>query len=162
MATESETAFSAPHRTDQAPGEGVNAGSARARAREANTGQTAPETAPPNLTQRDRRPGGWGRLADQLTPPQPWSHRPASLAAMARYAARGGWTGPEGLPRRAGVWWYRLVAVPVTLVCHYTAWIVARPARTVVTVLVWGVAMHVPALYALAAAILPWDPWPLP
>jgi hypothetical protein len=81
---------------------------------------------------------------------------------MARYARRGGWTGPEGTVRRLGVWWFRLVGIPVTIVCHYTAWIVARPARTVVTVGLWAVLMQVPAVYAAAALLLPWDPWPLP
>lgn len=159
MTTDSETAFSAPH--PEAGGSERDSTRIARGARE-SVYQTAPETAPTNDTQRDRRRGGWGRLVDQLTPPEPWSHRPASLAAMARYAARGGWTGPEGLPRRLGVWWYRLVVVPVTLVCHYTAWIVARPSRTVVTVVVWAVLMRVPPVHAAAAAVLPWDPWPLP
>lgn len=110
---------------------------ARARARE----DCAVQTAPPATTDSDRRGGGWQRLAAQLRPPEPWTHRPASLAAMARYARQGGWTGPDGLARQAGVWWYRLVAVPVTLVCHYTAWLVARPSRAltaaVVVLLVW-------------------------
>jgi len=82
-----------------------------------------------------------GRLVRELTPPEPWQHRPASLAAMWRYARRGGWTGPDGLARRLGVWWYRLVTLPVSLVCHYTAWLVARPSRTltaaVVALVVW-------------------------
>lgn len=81
------------------------------------------------------------RLWREWTPPEPWRHRPASLAAMCRYAARGGWTGPDGPARRAGVWWYRLVAVPVCLVTHYLAWLVARPSRAltaaVVVLLLW-------------------------
>jgi len=60
---------------------------------------------------------------------------------MWRYAKSGGWTGPTGPARIAGVWWYRLVALPVTVVCHYTAWLVARPSRaltaTLVGLLVW-------------------------
>jgi len=133
-------------------------GSTRTRAHPRARVETAPETAPPPVTQRDRR----GRLLDQFMPPEPWTHRPASLRAMARYARRGGWTGPAGAARRLGVWWFRLVAVPVSIVCHYTAWIVARPSRTVVTVGLWAVLMQVPAVYAAAALLLPWDPWPLP
>lgn len=60
---------------------------------------------------------------------------------MWRYAKSGGWTGPTGVARQLGVWWYRLVALPVTVVCHYTAWLVARPSRaltaTLVGLLVW-------------------------
>ena len=70
-----------------------------------------------------------GRWAQLLTPPEPWQHRPASLAAMSRYARRGGWAGTSGPARAAGVWWYRLVALPVCLCTHYLAWLVARPAR---------------------------------
>lgn len=60
---------------------------------------------------------------------------------MGRYARLGGWTGPSGPARMVGVWWYRLVALPVCLVTHYTAWLVARPSRTItaglVVLLVW-------------------------
>lgn len=87
------------------------------------TGQDTGTDAGPRASARGDR---WARLA---TPPHPWQHRPASLAAMHRYATRGGWTGPDGLARAAGVWWYRLVALPVCLCTHYLAWLVARPAR---------------------------------
>ena len=161
MTTHSETAVSAPHPGGQAPLEVSTRAGARGRARESQSPQTAPETAPPTVTQRDHGRGVWVRLVDELTPPEPWRHRPASLAAMARYAARGGWTGPDGLVRRAGVWWYRLVAVPVTVGCHYTAWLVARPSRTATVAILWAVAMQVPPLRALASLVLPWDPWPI-
>lgn len=43
--------------------------------------------------------------------------------------------------RIAAIWWFRLVAIPVTVLCHYLAWLVARPSRTVVVagvgVVVW-------------------------
>jgi hypothetical protein len=161
MTTESETADrSAVPDLDRSETASPH-GRARPRAREATSPQTAPETAPSPVTHGDRRDGS-ARLLDQLVPPEPWTHRPASLRAMARYARRGGWTGPDGPARRLGVWWYRLVAVPVTILCHYAAWIIARPARTVVLLGAWAVLMQVPALYAVAAAVLPWDPWPLP
>lgn len=80
---------------------------------------------------------------------------------MARYARRGGWAGPQGAARRAGVWWFRLVAVPVTVLAHYAAWTVARPSRTAAVVVLWAVLMQVPAVYAAAAVVLPWNPWPL-
>lgn len=109
---------------------------ARAGAREDSA--EPPRTA---TTHSDPRPGLAGRLVRQLTPPQPWTHRPASLAAMWRYAARGGWTGPQGVARQLGVWWYRIIALPATVVTHYTAWLVARPSRaltaTLVGLLLW-------------------------
>lgn len=137
MTTDSDTAFrgavSGAESAEMAP----TRARARARARE----ETATNTAPASVTDGDRRRDVWTRLVGELRPPEPWSHRPASLAAMARYAARGGWTGPHGLARRAGVWWYRLIAIPVCLVTHYSAWLVARPSRAltaaVVAFLVW-------------------------
>jgi hypothetical protein len=80
---------------------------------------------------------------------------------MSRYALRGGWTGPEGLARRAGVWYFRLVAVPVTIVAHYAAWIVARPARAIAVAVLWAVLMQVRPLRALADTVLPWPAWPI-
>lgn len=132
MTTHSDTAFRGAVSGDEPADAASRHTGARARARE----ESAVQTAPPPVTERDRRPGRWPRLVNQLRPPQPWTHRPASLAAMWRYARRGGWTGPDGVARRLGVWWYRLIAVPVTVVCHYTAWLVARPSRALTGALV--------------------------
>lgn len=137
MTTERDTAFRSAVSGAEPAEEAPRHTNALPRARE----DSAVQTAPPTTTDSDVRGGGWQRLVGELRPPEPWTHRPASLAAMARYASRGGWTGPEGLARRLGVWWYRLIAVPVTLVCHYTAWLVARPSRALtaalVAVVVW-------------------------
>lgn len=138
--TERDTAQTAltAVRTRRAPADrGSTRGRAHPRARE----DSAVSAARQGTTERDWRSGVGARLVRELTPPQPWTHRPASLAAMWRYARRGGWTGPDGLARRLGVWWYRLVTLPVSLVCHYTAWLVARPSRAltaaVVALVVW-------------------------
>lgn len=138
--TESDTAQTALSavRFEESPADrGSTRTSAPGRARE----DSAVSGTRKAITDSDRRAGVVARLRWELTPPEPWQHRPASLAAMWRYAARGGWTGPEGLARRCGVWWYRLVALPVTVICHYAAWLVARPSRTVtaalVVLLVW-------------------------
>ena len=134
--TESDTALSARFETDPA-GRGSTRTGARPRARE----DSAVSADRKSTTERDWRAGVVARLVRELSPPQPWTHRPASLAAMWRYARRGGWTGPDGLARRLGVWWYRLVSLPVCLVTHYTAWLVARPSRAltaaVVALVVW-------------------------
>lgn len=155
MTTDRDTAPSAPH-PETAPGD--EEANARPRAGAHAQGTQTAETAPAGVTQRGRQRS---QLLDQLTPPEPWRHRPASLAAMWRYARRGGWTGTTGPARTAGVWWYRLVAVPVTLLCHYAAWIIARPSRTVALAIVWAVAMQVPPLRAAADAVLPWPSWPI-
>src|SRR5690554_2618393 len=130
-------------------------GAARGRAREDSVADPAPSA----VAESHRR----AKLLAQLRPPEPWQHRPASLAAMWRYARRGGWTGadvrlvrdnPDGpwrqvraseseadlagkdirtrLPasRVAGIWWFRLVALPICTITHYLAWLVARPSRT--------------------------------
>jgi len=138
--TESDTAQTALSavRFEESP---ADSGSTRARARARAREDSAVSADRKSTTDGDRRAGVVARLMAELTPPEPWQHRPASLAAMWRYAARGGWTGPTGAARRLGVWWFRLVALPVTVVCHYAAWLVARPSRTVtaalVSLLVW-------------------------
>jgi hypothetical protein len=99
---------------------------------------------------------GWpARLSRRLTPPEPWRHRPASLAAMSRYAHQGGWTGNGGPLRFAGVWYFRLVAVPVAVITHYLAWIVARPSRLATALLVYTVLAHIGPLRWL----LWWPSW---
>lgn len=141
--TQSDTApsaVSAVRFREAPPDSGVTRTRARARAREGS----AVSTDRKSTTDSDHRSGLVDRIRRELTPPEPWQHRPASLAAMWRYASRGGWAGPTGVARRLGVWWYRLVALPVTVVCHYTAWLVARPSRAitaaVVGLLVWQAA----------------------
>lgn len=135
LITESEAA----HPADSASGTGaVPAGGASTRARahgrahESNAGSEKRVPA----TYGDDRSGLVARLVTELTPPEPWTHQPASLAAMWRYARRGGWTGPTGPARVAGVWWCRLVTIPVCVVTHYTAWLVARPSRALTAALV--------------------------
>jgi hypothetical protein len=96
---------------------------------------------------------GWpARLVRRLKPPEPWRYRPASLAAMSRYAHLGGWTGQRGPLRFVGVWYFRLVAVPVTVITHYLAWIVARPSRLATVLLIYTVLAHIGPLRWL----LPW------
>lgn len=176
--TEREAPKSGPVPVWKAPQEASTRTRAHVRAREA-VGPESPAQAPaPTVTVSDQQAGPagveqaelevrdagagvWLRLRRQLAPPQPWTHRPASLEAMRRYAARGGWAGPHSPARRAMTWWFRLVALPVTVLAHYLAWTVERPARTVVVAVVWAVVMQLPPIYAAAAWLLPWDPWPI-
>lgn len=140
---------------------------ARTYARE-ETATTAPQTA---ITDSDENRPLLARLIDELTPPEPWQHRPAAPAELWRYAVRGAWTDEELPPRRAGdkprrtgvrvagMWWCRLVALPATVLTHYAAWIFARPSRTVALIVLWALLMHTP-LRGPADAVLPWDAWP--
>lgn len=140
--TESETAQTAVRFGEGTADRGSTRAGAHPRARE----DSAVSAARKPVTDGDGRAGVVDRIRRELTPPQPWQHRPASLAAMWRYAARGGWAGPQGLARQAGVWWFRLVTLPICLVTHYVAWLVARPSRTltatVVVLLVWQAVRH--------------------
>lgn len=122
--------------------------------------------------QSGRRSGWLARLLGEMTPPQPWEHRPASLAELWHYARHGAWTAEdlpprhEGAPPRkpasriAGVWWCRLVTIPASFLTHYTAWVIARPSRALTVAAVWAVLMHVPPIRTVAGWLLPFDPWP--
>lgn len=180
--TDSETAYRSAVSED-VDSERVNAPNARAYAR-----GSVPETAVSAHTESHNRRPWWAAFR----PPEPWQHRPASLAAMARYASRGAWTGdgrrqvkdtedapwrdvrdgetPEDLAGKAtrtrqpvsravGVWYFRLVAIPATVLLHYAAWFVARPSRLLVLMLVWAVLMQVSPARATAEALLPWNAW---
>jgi hypothetical protein len=205
MNTERETAGPPVRFADEDPTGEPSRARARAREDHDNRSETAHQTAPTDVTDSDddRRENfrpWWQVLAKQFRPPEPWQHRPASCAAMWRYAWRGAWTGPEvrqvrpappkrtvthhenplwtsasttvtesdgpvevrtrqPVTRRLGVWYFRLIALPATVVLHYAAWIVARPSRLVVGVGLWAVLMQVPALRTVAEVLLPWNPW---
>jgi hypothetical protein len=162
MTTQGHTAHSAVRFDEESPELGVNAGNARARENHDNPavsqGQTAAETAPLRVTQRDRRPSWWRGWQ----PPEPWQLRSPSLAAKWRYARRGGWTGTDRLPpseadslasggmrtrhrvmpisRIFGVWYFRLVVVPTSLVTTYLQWVLDRPGRAFTAAVLLGVA----------------------
>lgn len=71
-------------------------------------------------------------------PPALLTCPPPSVADLASYARSGAWTSQvDGPIRRLGVWWYRLVTLPVTVVCRYTEWVAQRPGRAVAVFVVW-------------------------
>lgn len=99
---------------------------------------------------------GWpARLGRRLRPPEPWQHRPASLAAMSRYAHKGRWTRQDGPARFCGVWYFRLVALPVAVLTHYLAWLVQRPSRAITAAAIYIVLVHT----GPGAWLLPWPTW---
>ncbi len=68
-------------------------------------------------------------IAD-LTPPAVWKEQPASLSKLASYAHKAAWTRRDaGFIRSLGIWWCRLVGLPVTVACRYLEWIAQRPGR---------------------------------
>lgn len=75
---------------------------------------------------QDKQDGPWRRVGADETP--------ADLAGKTTRTRR-------HPARVAAIWWFRLVAIPVTVLCHYLAWLVARPSRTAVVagvgVVVW-------------------------
>lgn len=65
-------------------------------------------------------------------PPAVLTEPPAPVADLAAYARAGAWTRRRsGLVRSAGVWWFRLVGLPYTVVCRYAEWIAQRPGRAI-------------------------------
>jgi hypothetical protein len=132
---------------------------------ERETGPDGAETRNSEVTDRDSRWERLGVLFDRalvyVTPPAVLTEPPASVAELATYARAGAWTGRRsGLVRGAGVWWYRLVGLPCTVVCRYAEWIFQRPGRAIPVLLLvkllasttwgsWSVAHLVtPALHA--------------
>ncbi|WP_066890752.1 hypothetical protein [Carbonactinospora thermoautotrophica] len=148
--TPATTHREAAHRTPHSGAGAENTANAapRAPARAKDTEQTA-------LTHRDRWSGLLDRLAGELTPPTVWADRPASLREISRYARHGAWTTETGAWRTAGVWWCRLVAIPVSTLAYYTAWIAQRPSRTVVVTVLYVVAAHTTP----GRVLLPWPAW---
>jgi hypothetical protein len=83
-----------------------------------------------------------------FTPPAVFTDRPASLAELADYARYAPWTVQPfvdrpytdedanqmvktGAVRAAGIWWYRWIGYPYTVVSRYREWILQRPGRAI-------------------------------
>jgi len=83
-----------------------------------------------------------------FTPPSVLKEPPASVEDLADYAHRAGYTKHPRISvtvdpltgqkterrhwvREAGIWWHRLIGIPVTAVCRYVEWIAQRPGRAV-------------------------------
>lgn len=97
-----------------------------------------------------RRIAGW--FGHEFRPPLVWTERPASLSDLSAYAWSGGWTGLGGPARIAGVWWYRLVGIPLSTVAYYAAWLAQRPSRFFVALFLYTLL----AQTSVGRAVLPW------
>jgi hypothetical protein len=72
----------------------------------------------------------WTAAGAYWTPPALFTDRPASLAELSQYARTAPWTAQTaGLLRAAGIWHYRLVGYPKTVVNRYSEWVWQRPLR---------------------------------
>lgn len=93
----------------------------------------ATDTLKSAITAGSSRVGVWVAASRAYwTPPQVFTDRPASLADLAEYARTAPWTTQDaGIVRAGGVWYYRLVAYPYTVVSRYREWFAQRPLRLV-------------------------------
>ena len=116
--------------------------------------QSAPQ---PAITNGDVWRGRLEVALRYLTPPSIITDRPASLVELSRYAHRAGWTSRRtGAIRTAGIWWYRLIGLPVTAICRYAEWIWQRPGRTIpVALLIKLLALTTPGVWAVEHLIRP-------
>ncbi len=119
-------------KTPVSSGEFGQVSAERETADEASSLQSGPATA------REWLRAGLAGVKGYVVPPAVVTDPPASLAELAGYAHWGAWTTRTYGPVRAfGVWWFRLVALPVTAVCRYAEWIAQRPGRALPVFVVW-------------------------
>lgn len=123
--TERETADRTPHPAKE--GDSAPNASERGPARAKDSPRTA-------LTQRDT----WERVGRGLVPPQVWAEQRPSLADMWRYAAYGAYTSQTGVVRGLGKA-YALLALAITAIAYYLAWLCERPSRLVAACVLAGV-----------------------
>ncbi len=81
----------------------------------------------------------WAAVGRYFTPPHLFTDRPASIPELSVYARKGAWTARlDGHVRTAGVWFWRLVGLPVTVACRATEWIFQRPGRVAALAALWA------------------------
>lgn len=72
------------------------------------------------------------QLAELIIPPDIWSDDRPGLRKLWLYGVYGRWTHADGFVRVAGAVYASVVAMPVTTVLYFLAWIFERPARLTV------------------------------
>lgn len=78
------------------------------------------------------------RARTYFTPPSVLTDAPESIPDKRRYAREGDWTASENGPiRKLGVGYWRLIALPVSVVADYVKWIADRPGRAVIVFTLW-------------------------
>lgn len=113
----------------------------------------APDTLHPAITFGDRARGWVAAARAYWTPPEILTKRPPAVSALSAYAKAGAWTRQvDGPIRRAGVWWFRLIGVPVTVACRFAEWVWQRPGRAIpVLVLCKVLALTTPGAWLVDA-----------
>jgi hypothetical protein len=102
------------------------------------TSQTGSFPVQSAITQRDRLQDLLRAARGYVTPPAVLTDRPASVAELSAYAHRAGWTARSDGPLRvAGVWWFRLIGLPLTVAGRYVEWIAQRPGRAIPVFGLW-------------------------
>jgi hypothetical protein len=99
----------------------------------------------------------WTAIRDYWTPPAIFTDQPASLAELAAYARTAPWTAQQKGPIRAlGVWHYRLVGFPYTVISRYREWLAQRPLRLIAALgLVKLVALTGPGHWLIHTIVYP-------
>ncbi len=112
-----------------------------------------PETLHSAITVGDRVRSAVGWAKELYAPPPILAERPPSVAALSAYAKHGAWTRTrKGFLRSAGVAWFRVVGVPITVACRVAEWIWQRPGRAIpVAVLVKVLAHTTPGVWVVNA-----------
>lgn len=108
---------------------------------ERGTGEIDTETLHSAMTDSDRRPfdtAAWlAKFGAYFTPPQLLTERRPAVDTMRRYAERGRYTtNLYGPVRRLGLIWVHVVATPALVFARAWEWLLERPARFAVAVLV--------------------------
>lgn len=85
------------------------------------------------------------RARAYFTPPSILTGDPESIPTKRRYARAGTWTASKDGPlRKAGVGYWRLIALPVNVVTGYITWIADRPGRALIVYLMWRMVISNP------------------
>lgn len=101
----------------------------------------SPEPRKSALTLSDIGP----RVRTYFTPPSILTDVPESIPAKRRYARAGDWTtSVNGPVRKAGVGYWRLVALPMSAVTGYVQWIADRPGRALIIYVIWRMVISNP------------------
>lgn len=99
--------------------------------------QTQKSEETPTATFGDIARGVIRELAPYFTPPALLTDRPASVPELRKYPRAGRWTSSKGALRTLAVGYWRIVSLPITLVCRSVEWIAQRPGRAVLVYILW-------------------------
>ena len=77
-------------------------------------------------------------MIEEIDPPNVLTEQPSSVAKLRAYARGGSWTkSKSGAIRALGVGYWRMVGLPITVVCRYIEWIAQGPGRAITAFGLW-------------------------